>query len=202
MRFSGVAISLLAVLPPLLLVSWSLSRTLPQFSDPCFQWGISQRGSMHLSPRGPCRAMGGTSETKAQAVVRLTLVHGGILIASLLAVLGALLSRPLLSVLGAGLMFFESIPLISSFAWLTVLVSGLLLLAARERAALQGSARIGTRLIGSLGGFAALMYLPLLLAGPPLFLVFLVIALTFVAIVGWWPAPRVRNEIFNEAQRC
>jgi hypothetical protein len=120
-------------------VSWSLSQTLPQFSNPCFQWGIAQQ------------------------------------------------------VLGAVLIFFESIPLIFSFAWLTVLVRGLFLLAARESASVQGTARIGTQLIGSLGGFAALMYMPRLFEGPPLFLVFLVIALTFVAIVAWWPARRVRD---------
>jgi hypothetical protein len=200
MRFSAVAIALVAVLLPVLMVSWSLSQTLPQFSDPCFQWGISQRGSMHISPAGPCHAMGGTSETKAQAVVRLTLIHGGILIASLLAILGALWSRPLLSVLGAGLIFFESIPLIFSFAWLTVFVSGLFLLAARESAQVHGAAKLGMRLMGSLGGLAALMYMPSLLGGPPLFLVFLVIALAFVAVVGWWPVRMVREEMTNSAQ--
>jgi hypothetical protein len=200
MRSPAVAIAILGALPALLLVTWSSSRTISQFWDPCFQWGISHRGSMHISPGGPCRAMGGTSETKAQAVVRLTLVHGGILIASLLAILGALLSRPLLSVLGAGLIFFEAIPLIWSFAWLTVFVSGLFLLAARKSAPVHGAAKMGTRVIGSVGGLAALVYMRSLLEGPPLFFVFLVIALVFVAVVGWWPVRMVREEMTNSAQ--
>jgi hypothetical protein len=66
--------------------------------------------------------MGGTLETKAQAVVRLTLVHGVILTASFLGVLGALLSRPFLSVLGAGLVFLEAIPLIWSFPSATIAI--------------------------------------------------------------------------------
>jgi hypothetical protein len=199
MRFPAVAIAILAALPALLLVTWSSSRTIPQFWDPCFQWGISHRGGMYVSPGGACRAMEGTSETKAQAVVRLTLVQGGILIASLLAILGALLSRPLLSVLGAGLVFFEAIPLMWSFAWLTVFVSGLFLLAARKSAPVQGAAKMGTRLIGSVGGLAALVYMRSLLEAP-LFFVFLVIALVFVAVVGWWPVQMVREGMTNSAQ--
>jgi hypothetical protein len=94
---------------------------------------------MHISPESPCRSVGGTSETKLYAVVRLLLVHGGILIASVLGIMGAFIRRPVLLVLGAGLMFLESVPLIFSFAWLTVFVSGLFLLAARAGAPVSGS---------------------------------------------------------------
>src|SRR5215470_3796258 len=103
---------------------------------------------MHVSPAGPCRTMGGTSETKAQAVARLSLAHGGILIASLLAILNALLSWLLLSVLGAAMIFVEAIPLIWNFGWLTVFVSGSFLLAARRSAPVHGAAKVGMRLIG------------------------------------------------------
>ena len=187
MRYRAVVIALLAALPPVLVVAWSLGQSLPQYSDPCFQWGLSQPASMHISPEAPCRVVGGTSETKLRFLVRLVLVHGGILIACLLGILGALLARPFLSVLGAGLIFLESIPLIFSFAWLTVFVSGLFLLAARTGAPVQGAAKVGTRLIGSLGALAVLVYLPSLLKGGPLFLLFLLIALAFVEIIGWWP---------------
>ena len=92
-----------------------------------------------------------------------------------------------LAVLGAGLIFFESIPLIFSFAWLTVFASGVFLLAARSSAPIQGAAKVGTRLIGSLGGLAAVRCLPAMLVGTQLFLIFLLIASAFVAVVGWWP---------------
>lgn len=200
MRFPAVAIAVLAALPPLLLVTWSSSTTIAQFWDPCFQWGMSQRGSMHISPGGPCHTTGGTSETKAQAVARLSLVHGGILIASLLGILGAFLSRPLLSVFGAGLIFVEAIPLIWSFAWLTMFVSGLFLMTARESAPVHGAAKMGMRLIGSIAGLAGLGYMRSLLDGPPLFFIFLVIALVFVAVVGWWPIQMVHDEMTNSAK--
>jgi hypothetical protein len=194
MRYPAVAIALLAALPPVLLATWSLSRDIPHFADPCFQWGMPQGVSMHISPGDPCRAVGGTSETKVQAVVRMSLVPGGIVIASLLGILGALLVRPGLSVLGAGLIFLEAIPLIFSFAWLAVIASGLFLLAARATAPLQGAAKIGMRLIGSLGGLGVLRCVPVLFMGTPLFLLFLLIALAFVAVAGWWPVRTAEGE--------
>jgi hypothetical protein len=153
---------------------------------------------MHISPESPCRSVGGTSETKLYAVVRLLLVHGGILIASVLGIMGAFIRRPVLLVLGAGLMFLESVPLIFSFAWLTVFVSGLFLLAARAGAPVQGAAKIGTRLIGSLAALAALAYLPSFIKGAPLFFIFLLIALAFVAAIGWWPVADTRHAMTNQ----
>lgn len=185
MRYHAV-VALLAALPPILIVGWSLTRTLPQLSDPCFQWGLSQSVNGYVSPNGPCRALEGSTETKPHAVVRLVLVHGGILVATVLGVLGALLARPLISVLGAGLIFLESIPLIFSFAWLTVFVSGLFLLAARENALVHRGARVGMRLIGSLAALAALLCLPAL-STAALFLLFLLSALAFTAVVALWP---------------
>lgn len=84
-------------------------------------------------------------------------------------------------------MFLESVPLIFSFAWLTAFLSGLFLLAAREVAPFQGAAKLGARMIGSLSGVAALFLVPSMLEGPALFLVFLLMALIFVAAVGWRP---------------
>jgi hypothetical protein len=126
--------------------------------------------------------------------MRLSLVHGPILIASLLAILGALLSRPLLSVLGAGLILVEAIPLIFSFAWVAVLESGFFLLVARACAPVRGTAKLGIRLIGSVAGLAGLVYMRSLLWGPPRAFVFLVIGLIFVAVVGWWPVRVLRNQ--------
>lgn len=189
MRNRAVLIALVATLPLILFTAWSSSRTLSRFSDPCYQWGLSQPITGVISPDSPCQSFQGTSETKLHAAVLLILVPGGILVASVLAILGAALGRPLLAVLGAGLMFLESVPLILSFAWLTVLVSGLLLLTVRASAHAQGAVMMGIRLIGSIAALAALVYLPGLFYGAPLFLVFLLIALVFVAAIGWWPIP-------------
>jgi hypothetical protein len=59
---------------------------------------------------------------------------------------------------------------------------------------------MGMRLIGSIAGLAGLVYMRSLLDGPPLFFVFLVIALVFVAVVGWWPIQIVHEEMTNSAQ--
>jgi len=194
MRHRAGVIALLAALPPVLLVAWSLAGTLSRFSDPCFQWGQSQPVSMYLSPESPCRSVGGSSETKVHAVAQLLLVQGGILTACLLGVCGAFVRRPVISVLGAGLIFFESVPLIFSFAWLTVFVSGLFLVAMRVGTPVHGAAKLGTRLIGSLGALALLTYLRAVFRGTPLFLVLLLIALAFVAIVGWWPLRTIGTQ--------
>jgi hypothetical protein len=158
----AVALAVLAALPMALLEMWSLGRIATEFAH-------------------------GGADTRA--LVFLLLVQGGILLAMAMGVMGALWRRPGLSVSGAGLMFLEGVPLIFSFAWLAVLVSGLFLLAARDIAPIGGAALVGARVIGSLAILWALACVPSLLRGGPLFLIFLVVALAGVAVVGWWPAP-------------
>jgi hypothetical protein len=193
MRPHAVAIAALAALPPVLLSLWSVNQSLTRFSDPCFQWGTPQSSdggysmSATIAPGSPCRHMGGTSETKTEAIVKMVLVPGGILLASLLGLVGTLLSRPSVTVLGAGLMFLESAPLIFSFAFLTVFVSGLFLVAARQITELAGTAQIGARLIGSLAALWALSCAVALARETALFLIFLLIGLIFVALAGWLP---------------
>jgi hypothetical protein len=163
----AIAIAALAALPMAALDVWSLGRLLTEFS----------RGG-----------------ADARALVFLAVVQGGILIAIALGVMGAVRRRPGLSVLGAGLIFLEAVPLIFSFAWLAVLVSGLFLLAARDTAPIRGASLVGARVVGSLAGLWALAGVPSLLRAQPLFIVFLEVALCGVAVVGWWPAPDVVEE--------
>ena len=193
MRYRAVVIALVAALPPVLLVTPLLSRTLRRFSDPCVQWGVSSSEpvTVAVSPGGPCRSVETTSETRGQAVVRIILVHGGILIASALGLLGALFARPLIAVIAAGLMLLESIPLMFSFGWMAALVSGLFLVAARDSGPVERAAELGMRVIGSLGGIGALLFLPTIVSRA-LFLIFSCIALAFVAVAGWWPEIRKR----------
>ena len=168
MRLSrAIAIAVLAALPMAALEIWSLSMLLTEFSR-------------------------GGADTKA--LVFLAVVQGGIMIAIALGVMGAVRGRPGLSVLGAGLMFLEAVPLIFSFAFLAVLVSGLFLLAARDTAPIRAASLVGARVIGSLAALWALAGVPSLLGAQPLFIVFLEVALCGVAVVGWWPAPEVAEE--------
>ena len=193
MHRRSVVIAILGVLPPLILVAWSANQTLKQFYDPCFQWGMPTEASLSLSPEDPYRSIGGTAETKDQAVMRLILIHGGIVIASLLGVLGVLIVRPVVSVLGAGLILLESIPLVFSFGWLTVFASGLLLVASRDSASISPTATLARRAIGSLSGVAVLPFLPGLLSLAPVSFVW-VAALLFVVAVGWWPMPKPKTS--------
>ncbi len=64
--------------------------------------------------------------------MRLTIVSGGLLIASVLGVAGVFSSRPLLTVIGSVILFLESIAAIFSLAPFTFLAAILLLLAARQ----------------------------------------------------------------------
>jgi hypothetical protein len=72
--------------------AWGLAREVPQFWDPCYEWGAGGGGagagthsySMQLTPDCPRR--GATSETKAQAALRLGLVQGAGLVAGALAI--------------------------------------------------------------------------------------------------------------------
>ena len=108
----------------------------------------------------------------------LALVQGGILLAIALGVMGAVWRRLGLSVLGAGLVFLEGVPLIFSFAWLAVLVSGLFLLAARDTAPIRGASLAGARVLGSVAGLWALADVPSLLRSQPLLMVRTVPAVT------------------------
>jgi hypothetical protein len=125
----------------------------------------------------------------AKAAVFLVSVQGGILLAISLGMMGAVWRRPGLSVLGAGLIFLEGVPLIFSFAWVAVLVSGLFLLAARDTAPIRGAALVGARVLGSVAGLWALACVTSLLRFQGLFGVFLVVALCGVVAVSWWPPP-------------
>src|SRR5437870_5126133 len=65
-----------------------LSPELPRFFDPCFLWAESD-GSARPGV-GPCRGRGGgTSETRAGAVLRLFVVQGMMLVASARGIKGA-----------------------------------------------------------------------------------------------------------------
>jgi hypothetical protein len=164
-----VAIATLAALPMSVLEVWSLSLVAKEFS----------RGGADL-----------------RALIFLALVQGGILIAIVVGVMGIVRRQPQFSVYAAILIFLEAVPLIFSFAWLAVLVSGLFLLAARDTAPLHGSALVGARVLGSVAALWALACVPSMLSNnPPLFLVFLVVALCGVVAVSWWPAADTVEEV-------
>lgn len=189
MRQRPIAAALLGALICGTLAVWSLSRALPRFSDPCHRWGVSMSAGAELSipPGGPCLVISASSETKAQAAVRLAAINGGLLLTALLGVLGIVLARPRTAVLAAALLVLLSLPLVFSVAWVTSLSAGLFLAAARETAGFERAAKPAARLVGLLAAVGAVMFIPAVLAGV-LFGLFSFAALAFVAAAGWWPA--------------
>jgi hypothetical protein len=114
---------------------WGLWQEAPMFWDPCQEWGIRSGGSHAIRPGDPCQRWSGTSETKAQAVLRLALVQGVILLAGGLAVAagwraaaGPALAAGLLMA-GEGVVLFLGI----SAAFLPAVASAVLFLVAAAR---------------------------------------------------------------------
>jgi len=151
-KYRNVIIASLGALPLTILTVWFASQTLRQFFDPCIRWGVQPESTLELAPNGQCRSIEGVGETRSRAVTRLVVIHGGIVMASLLGVLGALWARPSFLVGGAALLLLESIPLVFSFGWLNALASGFFLMVARKGTPVSHSEAVVIRVIGSSGG--------------------------------------------------
>ncbi|MEA3203927.1 MAG: hypothetical protein QOI63_1607 [Thermoplasmata archaeon] len=123
-----------------------LAGEVPRFFDPCLTWGQKGGGSLHLSPGGACRSAGGTSETRAEAALRLLLVEGAAIAAAGLAIWGALRARPM-PLLAAGFLMVAETSLLflglSSLFALT-LSAAVLFLAVGWRWQSVGAAQPGT----------------------------------------------------------
>jgi hypothetical protein len=107
--------------------------TVPRFSDPCFQWGDGNRRSVEawavIKPGDPCRSRGGTSESKTQAIVRMLIVSGGILLTAAIGILAIFRLRPVVMVV-AGSIWIAGAFLLWSLAPLALLTGAALMVAA------------------------------------------------------------------------
>ena len=120
------ALAVIGALPLVWFVAFSLSKELPRLlvDDPCFIWG--QKNSAILSVgRPPCEHFAeGTSETKTAAIARLTAVQGGLLVATVLALIGSFRSRPLLCGVAFLMIVLISVPLMLSGLGMITLLCG------------------------------------------------------------------------------
>lgn len=120
---------------------WGLWQEVPQFWDPCYEWGAGGGGdgsgthsySMQLTPDCPRR--GATSETKAQAALRLGLVQGVTFVAGGLALAAGWRRGAGLTLAAGLLMAGEAVVLFFglSIAFVVALAAAILLLAAAAR---------------------------------------------------------------------
>jgi hypothetical protein len=110
-------------------VAFTLYKEVPRLvvNDPCFVWGQSSVNLRIGKP--PCEhSAGGTSETKAGAVARLTLIQGSILVATVLALVGSFRGRPLLCSVGVVMILLVSVPLMFSGLGIITLLCGMFFL--------------------------------------------------------------------------
>ena len=103
---------LLLITPIGLIAVISLVLQVPDFFNTCLKWGMAIGGTISVSPSGPCSMAGGVSETIPQAVLRLALIQGGILVAIGLGTVGFLRSHPRLIIVGSVILLVESIPFV------------------------------------------------------------------------------------------
>jgi hypothetical protein len=197
MRAGVLLLALIASVPPVLLAVNAIATTVPQFFDPCFEWGTGSGRSRTLVRDDPCAATGrgGTSETKRQAVTRLLLIPGGLLVASALGILGAVLRRPLVAVLGAVVIYAASLPFMLTLASVAAFTSGAFLLVARFTSPLSGAPKVIVRALGAVAAMFALSWIqaairPTVNREALLFLFAVVGFHLFVAVAAWWPYSR------------
>jgi hypothetical protein len=109
------ALVLVALVASLPIASWafvSVTSSLPDFFNPCFTWGMGSGGIVIVSPTGPCQSAGGSSETVLQAILRMILIQGGILLASTFGVIGVFRLRKSMILTASLILILESAPFV------------------------------------------------------------------------------------------
>ncbi len=195
---AGVLLSaLIASVPPVLLAVNAIATTVPEFFDPCFEWGAGSSRSRKITRDDPCAATGrgGTSETKQQAVARLLFIPGGIIAGSALGILGAARRRSAFAVLGAVVIYAASLPFMLTLASVAAFTSGAFVLVARAASPLGDAPKIIARVLGAVAAMFALSWIqaairPMVNGEAPLLLLAVVGFHLFVAVAAWWPYSR------------
>jgi hypothetical protein len=123
-------IAIAAAAPVAAVATWSIRRTLKQFSDPCATWGQTQFTAT-IRRDDPCRAATVHGQSKTNAAITAALVPGGLLIFAAMAVAGAALSRRRIVLVAAIGMLAETL-VVFTMAPLT-LIAGLTFLFLAKR---------------------------------------------------------------------
>jgi hypothetical protein len=93
LRTLSLGFAVVGAIPIVWFASISLVAEVPRLvvNDPCFIWGLPN--GQPLTPGACEHGMAATSETKGDAITRLTLIQGGLLLAVAFALLGAYSGR-------------------------------------------------------------------------------------------------------------
>src|SRR2546428_12300769 len=92
--FVGVLLAVVAILPITFIAVTTLFYEASDLINPCVHWGTGMSGSTAFALGGSCSVATSASETIPQAILRLTLIQGGILISAVLGVVGVVWSHP------------------------------------------------------------------------------------------------------------
>ena len=172
--------ALVSAAPPGALAIRAIAQTVPQFFEPCFEWG----GTSVTSP-----SCGGTSETKQHAIVRLLLFPGGMLFGVALGVYATARLSSGIAVAAAVVMYAASLPFALTFAILSAFPSAAMLLVARFAGPPRGATKVTMRVLGAVAGLMGLDWIWIgTRAGVPLLLGIVVLLHAAIAAAAWWPA--------------
>jgi hypothetical protein len=123
-HLSPFGLAVAGAIGPVFLSLVSLVAEVPRFVDPCVEWG-STGGTRVIHPEEPvaCHGrMGGTSETRLGAAIRLIVVQVGMLAACAAAMVGARRYRLRPIVLACALMLLITVSLaLGNFGMLTLI---------------------------------------------------------------------------------
>jgi hypothetical protein len=100
---------------------WSISHTATEVLDSCVHWDSAPGEAISIGPHDPCRAITGHAESKPRALIKAATVPGGMLVATILALVGVVLSRRRL-LITAGIGMLAETLLVFSIAPLTFVV--------------------------------------------------------------------------------
>lgn len=127
MERTSLALIVYSAVPAIILAAGTLAIEVPSFFDPCLSWGQKSSGSVELPSEGSCaQGVSGRSDTKGEAVMRLLLIDGGILLGCALGILGLLKANLGLTLSGSAILIVESVPLALGFSWVLTAISAFL----------------------------------------------------------------------------
>lgn len=103
---------------PLAFAVATLATSLPDFWDPCHEWGHDGGA---ISPGDGCDRVTATTETRGEVALRLALIQGTVLVACGVGLAGAWFDRRVPTAAAAVLLTLVTVPLLLGFGFAFVL---------------------------------------------------------------------------------